>query len=106
MANSTWLMFRSLQQNAVESRRAYTLLMELSRYAQDNQTATRIWDAAQGLMENADTLSRISLELQSGVLCRRNCLGRVPSLDSLGMFSAAASQQPHVAVQDHSSQDR
>jgi len=99
-------MFRSLQQNAVESRRAYTLLMELSRYAQDNQTATRIWDAAQGLMENADTLSRISLELQSGVLCRRNCLGRVPSLDSLGMFSAAAGQQADGVVADKHSQEQ
>lgn len=39
MGNSTWLMFRTLQQNSVESRSAYKLLMELSRYAQDNETA-------------------------------------------------------------------
>lgn len=97
MGNSTWLMFRTLQQNSVESRSAYKLLMELSRYAQDNETATRIWNAAQSLMDNAEALSRISLELQSGVLCRRNCLSRVPSLESVAMY-AAGSQQTQKAV--------
>ena len=98
MENSTWLMFRALQQNSVESRSAYMLLMELSRYAQDNDTATRIWDVAQGLMENAETLQRISLELQSGVLCRRACKSRIPQLETMGMFSAPGPQPPQVVV--------
>lgn len=98
MENSTWLMFRALQQNAVESRSAYMLLMELSRYAQDNDTATRIWEVAQGLMENAETLQRISLELQSGVLCSRDCKSRSPKIEPMGMFSAPGPQQPKKVV--------
>lgn len=98
MENSTWLMFRALQQNSVESRSAYMLLMELSRYAQDNETATRIWEVAQGLMENAETLERISTELQSGVLCRKDCLAREPKMESMRMFSAPGASPPHVVV--------
>lgn len=104
MENSTWLMFRTLQQNAVESRSAYMLLMELSRYAQDNETATRIWNVAQNLMENAESLQRVSLELQSGLLCRRDCSSRTPKLESMGMFSAPGPQQPLDEVAGNSTQ--
>ncbi len=106
MENSTWLMFRTLQQNSVESRTAYQLLMELSRYAQDNETATRIWNAAQSLMDNAEALSRISEELQSGLVCRRDCLSRVPSLESIGMFGSAGVQHSQAAVPVNLPQER
>ncbi|WJN61680.1 hypothetical protein [Pseudomonas sp. SO81] len=88
MANSTWLMFRTLRESANESRNAAMLLMELSRLSSDARMAARICDTAQRLMDDSEAVRRLSGQLQSGTLCHRQCPGRMPGIRDPHSFAA------------------